>query len=85
MSDHFCGALPYPTVKIIQIHHSIFDAPVALYPNLLQAQSKRPLQKMTTNSLWEFLRLFLPAVLLFGALVALYPNLLRVQGKRPLH
>ncbi len=42
-----------------------------LIKNVLQAQSKRPLQKMATNSLWEFLRLFLPAVLLFGALVAL--------------
>ena len=34
---------------------------------------------MATNSLQEFLRLFLPEVLLFGALVALGPNLLRVQ------
>ena len=76
MSDHFCGALPYPTVKIIQIHHSIFDAPVALYPNLLQAQSKRPLHEKSTNSLREFFRLFAPVVLLFAALVTLYPNLL---------
>ncbi len=51
---------------------------------MLQAQSKRPLQKMTTNSLWEFLRLFLPVVLLFLALVTLYSNVFQSQDERPL-
>ncbi len=45
-------------------------------PNLLQAQSKRPLHEKSTNSLREFFRLFAPVVLLFAALVTLYPNLL---------